>query len=831
MSRLDVATGFSLQNVYYFLLFLFFLPFVIILVSAEQKDPDSLCASQETCGKCLQTSKCVWCSTNAFGMNGQIVRCVTRDKFRREGNLWCKRSDVVDIANTMTILENLPLSSSKGQNPIQLQPQRIKLRLRRDEEHRIILKYSQAEDYPVDLYYLMDLSATMEKYKEKLSELALKLEEAMRKLTSNFLLGFGSFVDKVVLPMSNTHPKWLENPCYTGSRSLKFCAPSYGFKHELSLTDNVTLFKVKVMESPVSANLDLPEGSLDALMQAIVCTNEIGWREKARHLLVLSTDASYHIAGDGKLAGIVEPNDCQCHLDEEGYYTHSLLQDYPSIAQIHKKSREHNVNIIFASPRKKHTRVYKIYQNLSEIISGSSIDTMEGKGQNIVALISRQYEQLVSSVSMMDNKPSFIDVKYYSRCLNATEKLMEWHECGGLRVGNVIEFEIVLKAFECPTNLAERQQILQIRPRGINESLIVEIEIICDCPCERKEKTELNSSECRERGTLTCGICSCNEGFYGKQCECEGHEFGLGSQNVTEDCKASNTSTEICSGHGACKCGVCNCAKRQNPQEVFYGKYCECDNFSCKRSGEEVCGKHGKCECGRCNCRPGFSGETCDCKETNSTCIPPSRENAEKSLTICSGRGDCICGKCHCHEKDKIRYSGNFCEECPNCPGQRCEELKDCVECMAYGTGPLAKNGTCDCSYQIDIVDVVKEDPENDYKSDVHFCRTDGDQGCFFVFKYEYVGKDNTIKILAQKERECPVPIDVLAVSLGVVLSTIFLGLLIILLWKIYTMIHDKREFEKFQRECILARWDRGDNPLYKQATSTFNNPTFSENM
>lgn len=46
---------------------------------------------------------------------------------------------------------------------------------------------------------------------------------------------------------------------------------------------------------------------------------------------------------------------------------------------------------------------------------------------------------------MMDNKPSFIDVKYYSRCLNATEKLMEWHECGGLRVGNVIEFEIVLK--------------------------------------------------------------------------------------------------------------------------------------------------------------------------------------------------------------------------------------------------------------------------------------------------------------------------------------------------------------------------------------------------
>ncbi|XP_047349919.1 integrin beta-PS-like isoform X2 [Vespa velutina] len=769
MSRLDVAIVFPVQNVYYLFLLFFLLPIIVILVSAEQKkDPDSLCALQETCGKCLQTSNCVWCSTNAFGMNGQIVRCVTRDKFQREGNLWCKNSDVIDIKSTMTILENRPLSSSKGENPVQIQPQRIKLRLRKDEEYRIILKYTQAEDYPVDLYYLMDLSATMKKYKEKLSELALKLEEAMWKLTSNFRLGFGSFIDKVVLPMSNTHPTWLKNPCYPKSK----CAPAYGFKHQLSLTDNVTLFKDKVKEIPVSANIDFPEGSLDALMQAIVCTNEIGWREKARHLLVLSTDASYHIAGDGKLAGIVEPNDCQCHLDEEGYYSYSSLQDYPSIAQ-----------------------------------------------------------QLVSSVSMMDNKSSFIDVKYYSRCLNATEKLMERNECDGLRVGNVIEFEIVLKAYECPTSPLERQELLQIKPRGINERLIVEIEIICDCPCERKENIELNSSGCKERGTLTCGTCFCNEGFYGKQCECEGHEFGSVSQNLTEDCKASNTSTEICSGHGTCKCGVCNCAKRQNPQEVFYGKYCECDNFSCKRSGDEVCGKHGKCECGKCNCRPGFSGETCDCKETNSTCIPPSRDNAEESLTICSGRGDCICGKCHCHEKDKIRYSGDFCEECPNCPGQRCEELKDCVECMAYGLGPLAKNGTCDCLYRIDIVDIVREDPENDYKSDAHFCRTDGDQDCFFLFKYTYVGKDNVIKILVQRERECPVPINVLGVTLGVVMGTIFLGLLIILIWKIYTMIHDKREYEKFQKECLLARWDRGNNPLYKQATSTFKNPTFNENI
>ena len=41
----------------------------------------------------------------------------------------------------------------------------------------------------------------------------------------------------------------------------------------------------------VSGNLDAPEGGFDAIMQAIVCKDQIGWRNKARKLLVFSTDA------------------------------------------------------------------------------------------------------------------------------------------------------------------------------------------------------------------------------------------------------------------------------------------------------------------------------------------------------------------------------------------------------------------------------------------------------------------------------------------------------------------------------------------------------------
>jgi len=69
------------------------------------------------------------------------------------------------------------------------------------------VKYAQAQDYPVDLYYLMDLSKSMEDDKDKLSSLGNTLAEAMQNMTRDFKLGFGSFVDKVVMPYVSTVPK------------------------------------------------------------------------------------------------------------------------------------------------------------------------------------------------------------------------------------------------------------------------------------------------------------------------------------------------------------------------------------------------------------------------------------------------------------------------------------------------------------------------------------------------------------------------------------------------------------------------------------------------
>ena len=48
------------------------------------------------------------------------------------------------------------------------------------------------------------------------------------------------------------------------------------------------------------------------------------------------TDQGSHIAGDGKLGGIIKPNDGKCYTESTvpGNYMKSLDFDYPSIEQV-----------------------------------------------------------------------------------------------------------------------------------------------------------------------------------------------------------------------------------------------------------------------------------------------------------------------------------------------------------------------------------------------------------------------------------------------------------------------------------------------------------------
>ena len=44
----------------------------------------------------------------------------------------------------------------------------------------------------------------------------------------------------------------------------------------------------------------------------------------------------------------MRPNDGECHLNETGFYTHSTLQDYPSISFVNYLAKQNSVSVIWA---------------------------------------------------------------------------------------------------------------------------------------------------------------------------------------------------------------------------------------------------------------------------------------------------------------------------------------------------------------------------------------------------------------------------------------------------------------------------------------------------
>ncbi|XP_030378014.1 integrin beta-PS isoform X2 [Scaptodrosophila lebanonensis] len=823
---------------------------MLVVIAAEMpaKLQQNPCESKINCHECIQTQSCAWCMKDDYG---DRPRC-----FQHSSPQICPEEFVwnPDTSETILINKNLTLAKSAeawaaGQfvsggsyqrsyhqqssasssssaaygaqyggaaaasaaaaagEIVQIKPQRVNLKLRINQIHNLHVSYSQAEDYPVDLYYLMDLSKSMEDDKEKLSALGDKLSETMKRITSNFRLGFGSFVDKVLMPYVSTIPKNLEEPCPK-------CDAPYGYRNVMALSTDTYRFSNEVKEAAVSGNLDAPEGGFDAIMQAIACRQQVGWREQARRLLVFSTDAGFHYAGDGKLGGVIAPNDGECHLNSQGMYTHSIIQDYPSISQINQKVKQNAINIIFAVTQSQHS----IYQKLSSHIEGSSSAILSNDSSNVVDLVLQEYRKISSSVEMKDNATDEVKITYFSSCLTGGAEI-KTSKCGGLKVGDKVSFTAQIQVTKCPLNPRDWKQVIQIYPVGINESMVIDLEMLCSCPCEHPGSTgyEEHSTKCSNHGTYMCGICECDDQHFGNTCECSNSDGHL-SKDKPSSCRADNTTLHDCNGLGTCLCGKCLCNKRDNPEEIISGKFCECENFSCERNKNDLCSNHGDCVCGRCICHSGWEGSSCNCLSSKDTCYPPN------GGPICSDHGVCECGVCKCNSTDEGRYSGRYCEKCPTCSG-RCHELKDCVQCQMYHTGVLKNENDCatNCTTFTPVgVEKVKIDEELDEQLCVFFDEDD----CKFTFKYAEVG--GILKVHAQEQTECPPKIFMLGIVLGVIAAIVLVGLAILMLWKLLTTIHDRREFARFEKERMNAKWDTGENPIYKQATSTFKNPMYA---
>ena len=98
-------------------------------------------------------------------------------------------------------------SETAAQDRISIKPQYLQVKLKANSSAKVPFTFKQTVDYPLDLYFIMDLSNTMRAHKDKLAAIASQLSIRMSKITKNFQLGFGSFVEKPVAPFSDETPE------------------------------------------------------------------------------------------------------------------------------------------------------------------------------------------------------------------------------------------------------------------------------------------------------------------------------------------------------------------------------------------------------------------------------------------------------------------------------------------------------------------------------------------------------------------------------------------------------------------------------------------------
>nr|DBA19988.1 TPA: hypothetical protein GDO54_015730 [Pyxicephalus adspersus] len=671
---------------------------------------------------------------------------------------------------------------------VQLTPRRVELQLRPGQTGEFEVKFRRAEGYPVDLYYLMDLSFSMLDDLENVKKLGDDLLKALNKITKSAQIGFGSFVDKTVLPFVSTHPEKLKNPCPDKSKA---CQPPFSFKHILTLTPDGEKFRNEVGKQFISGNLDSPEGGLDAMMQVAVCGEKIGWRNVTR-LIVYATDDGFHIAGDGKLAAILTPNNGECHLDQNEYIK-SNEYDYPSVGHLAQMLSKNNIQVVFAVT----SNMVKTYEDLSRLIPKSVVGRLSDDSSNVVQLITEAYQNLSSEV-ILDHgvTPDSLDILYDSYCSNGDTQLDQLKgRCSNVKINEEITFKVKVTAKKCL-----QDHSFLIRPLGFTDKVEVSITTTCDCDCSDVAE----AGACSSNGRIVCGVCSCNKGHVGKNCECQ--TGGKTNQELEQSCRKDNSSA-VCSGAGECICGQCICNKNEDPSKSIFGQYCQCDNYNCEMFNNRLCGGQGKCSCGICFCNDEYEGSACQCLISTKNC-------KKAGGSICSGRGKCECNKCTCKEG----YIPPFCETCPGCPSA-CPRFGPCVECYIKQGEQSSRNCTHACpGVTAEKVDKITEET---------FCREKDSENCWMQYVLQENDGEDSYTIKYTLKRECPEAPNLLAIVGGTIGGVLLIGVICLLIWKCITEVKDRREYQRFEKEKQKTQWKDQINPIFSEATTTVKNPHF----
>lgn len=750
-------------------------------IICETKDD---CYLHTTCGECIgfAGNVCVWCEQGE--MPDGFRRCIPKSEADLNAK-WCNKT--VSPESNITIVLNKEFRDEG--DIVQLRPQQIQIKARPGVPIPFQIGFQPAKFYPLDIYYLMDISYSMKSSTEALQKQAQTIYTALTGYTNNVRLGLGSFVEKPAFPYVDDVKK--KNPHI-----------AFAFRNHLSLTTDVKVFENSIQNIELGANYDDQEAGLDALMQVMTCQDQLDWRKKAIKIIVLCTDSTYHSAGDGKVIGIIKPNDMKCHVHNNEYNrTMSLTYDYPSVSQINHIASNNSFIVVFAVKK----GVLEDYKELAKHIIGARYAELKD-GNDAVEIIKTAYLKAAESAPLNYNFPPFVELNLDPVCNSKTDLPSN---CRSTPEHETVTTNAILTVKYCPPD-GTLEHKLKINAVGYQDQVLIDLKILCKCDCEDVTPIAV-SPKCNNAGVIQCGICKCNKGSYGVDCRCTGTST---SNEEMNKCYMNADDKKWCSGNGECRCGKC-----EKCNKGFSGNFCQFNDESCPRNDQNIlCSGHGICTLGKCQCDSDYTDSDCSCLQKNDTCTAPYSED------MCSKNGVCKCGSCKCKQEPGGKsYSGIFCDTCDDCAKERCKQLEGYAVCNF-----LNNKDKCDDQFKNNntIVTFLNKTEFNGPNWEgAQWCRKELENGSFVNFKYKYeLGKLN---MGIQDEAEMPNEANKYIAIGSAIGIALLIGIISLIVWKIMIDIHDKREYRKFIEEAETAGYQ---NVLYTPPTQQFRNPAFDNN-
>ena len=184
------------------------------------------------CATCISsTLACGWCNYRDYyrSSNGTFRPfCDSPDVLLSSG---CPAGKIINPKSTTPILN--------GSTP-QLNATNYVMSLRTQTRKTLPITVTPQADFPLDLYMLMDISNTMSPFLNLAQNAAGQLLQTVNALTSDSRLGFGTFVEKRILPFVNT-----EDADHSAN----------AFHNVQPLTTNLTQFQTNINQVDTSSNL------------------------------------------------------------------------------------------------------------------------------------------------------------------------------------------------------------------------------------------------------------------------------------------------------------------------------------------------------------------------------------------------------------------------------------------------------------------------------------------------------------------------------------------------------------------------------------------------